>query len=315
MEIAGDDYNETRHVVRITCLVIALLSNFSILAFMIYKIGVQGVKRLNVILSHAMFYISCTIISSSINLLYRWLTPIDGCEIAVIVDEIFLYFTRSNMLLFYVIMITKIFDGSKQTLSRGFVICLTAFIIAVHGVVLPVLLVLFEDYYALQTPSFGVFCLNEWTSDGAICVVELYHVVDSAVTLVLCTLFISKLMTLVKTLKAEGDDDQTKLLKLVKKSLSLTLISVISSWIITFGGSISGKSVFRWIYPLDYVFNAWCVLLIFEWTEFQCLDRCFEHKEVHFDDAKGTIQISDMADSSKRKAAGSGNGRAVHTEQ
>ena len=76
---------------------------------------------------------------------------------------------------------------------------------------------------------------------------------------------------------------QFKLLKLVKKSLTLTVISVISSWIIIFAGRIDSKSKFamRWVYPLDYLFNAWCIFLLFDWKEFKWCDcECFESKYI-----------------------------------
>ena len=165
----------------------------------------------------------------------------------------------------------------------------------------------------LQKHHHGIYCRNDTSSsDVALTAVILYHIADAGIAIALMTIFIVKLNKLLKYLKGDAKNEkqmkqwmkkkgikhstqstaneqkqdrktQLKLLKLVKKCMTLTIISVISSWIIIFGGRIDSQSAtpLRWCYPLDYLFNAWCIFLLFEWNEFKWCDcECFENKYI-----------------------------------
>ena len=58
------------------------------------------------------------------------------------------------------------------------------------------------------------------------------------------------------------------LFKLVKKTIFLTTISVISTWIIMYPSYLSTNdflSELRWFYPLDYGINGLCLFWMFKW--------------------------------------------------
>eukprot|EP01084_Bolivina_argentea_P213935 363253_1 len=110
-EPTGTD--ETKHAVRIVCLVVALISNIFLFGFMLFKVVIRAEKKINIILGCAMFYISCTIFATLYNLLYRFTTSIHRCASSDIFEELTISFTRSILLLYYAIMITKVFENSK----------------------------------------------------------------------------------------------------------------------------------------------------------------------------------------------------------
>eukprot|EP01083_Nonionella_stella_P093217 261106_1 len=299
------EYDETKHTIRIISIGIALLSNSYLLGFMTLKL-IKKQKQLNVILGCAICSIVCATCASLHNLLYRFLIQIHDCRMSDIIEESIIAIARSVLLLFYVAMVTKVFQNTKQAVSDEFRDCMCLFIIAVHMVLLPSIYITRQNGTAIRTPSYGIYCRNEMEGVIAITAVVLYHIVDFAITAVLGGLFVFKLNNLLSDLKEEDDEhdnseenvQQTKatdqLLRLIKKAMCLMFVSIISSWLLIFGGRIdkNSETLLRWIYPLDYAINGWCVFLFFDWgiqwKEFRC--TCLDNATVvHNKDLEGSL--------------------------
>eukprot|EP01084_Bolivina_argentea_P256107 431071_1 len=299
------NYNEKKHEIRIFCIFIALISNVYLLGFMTFKI-LKKQKQFNVLFGGAIISILCSTISTLYNLMYRFIIRQNQCPISDIIDEFIFAFARSVLLLFYVTLISKVFETTNQSINDTFKKCLIGFIIIVHMILLPCIYISQQEGTAIPTPSYGIYCRNEFKTKIAQRALLLYHIVDCVITIILGGLFIYKLRGLMTDF-FEPDDEQdseenirerhvmNKLLTLSKKRLVLMLISIISSWIILFGGKMdtNSETIFRWILPLDYVINGWCIFLLFDWGElFQCL--CLKDADVGVNkDVEKAIQNAD----------------------
>ena len=108
----------------------------------------------------------------------------------------------------------------------------------------------------------------------------IYYVLDFISTSTLCILFVWKLLS-VRTKRHDITvshrnkqiAENKQLTKLAKKTLILTIISIISSWILMYPSSLSINDtpfhILRWFYPLDYGINGLCIFLMFQWRIFK----------------------------------------------
>ena len=296
--VVGLDYDETKHTVRVICIVIALISNFYLLGFMGYKL-IKKERQFNILFGGAIASITFATIAIIYNLFYRFMISKTGCPISDIMDEFIIAIARSILLLFYVLLIYKIFENTNHSMNDHLRNALFAFIVTVHMILLPSLYIFNQTGTVIQTNSYGIYCRNEMEAAVAVYALVFYHIVDTLITVVLCMIFVYKLREMLNAWKENddeaaqdedaSDDDANsgdkgfvtdKLVMLMKKRLVLMVISIVSSWVIILGGrlDINSDTPFRWIYPLDYVINGWCIFLLFDWGESLC--SCISDKLV-----------------------------------
>ena len=263
---------------------VTLLSNGFLLSFLIHRLCTKA-KQLNVVLGTAVVYIALTILAALYNLLYRWTVPSpEWCEVIDIIKEVNISVTRSVLLLFYQQILSKVFADLNKWLLRG---ALT-FIVVVHMVALPAFYISQQEHVGWNTIHYGVYCRDECRTKMAKSAAILYQCVDFALTASFCAVFVVKLRSHIAKLHKEQQHSQVmeQVLQLAKRATKLCLVSAFSSWLIVFGGRVDTQSVtfLRWIQPLDYVVNAWCVVLFFDWGEaMQCLAQCFDADTVKSD--------------------------------
>eukprot|EP01083_Nonionella_stella_P218484 783453_1 len=180
------------------------------------------------------------------NLLYRFSINTSDCPGSDVFEELIISFSRSILLLFYVIMIYKIFENSQQEIRRQYIYGLILIIIIFHMIILPAIYISTTQNKPIKTQSYGIYCSNWWNAEDFWSVV-LYVVLDFSITVFLCTFFVFKLYQLHSLLNYdESDDDkkeeerlqqhknQRKLFKLAQKTLILTSVSIVSSWVVIF---------------------------------------------------------------------------------
>lgn len=268
----------------------------------------ESPKTFNPILGTAVLYVSCSIVAVAYNLLYRWVIPRESdvvavCSVSNVVEEIVITVTRSVLLMFYVIMLSKVF----AEIPDYFIKSAFAFIVVVHMALLPAFYIATEEHTGYDTPHFGIYCRDESKTPTAKTAAAMYHVVDFLMTAAFCGTFVVKLKGHLYALESKEEDGDyedaerehnenaerehnalqnkamTTVLRLAKKATALCLVSSLSSWLIIFGGRIDSESetFLRWIYPLDYVVNAWCAVLFFDWgQELKCILYCFDRSAV-----------------------------------
>ena len=123
------EYDSTRHVVRITCLLVGLLSNACLLFFVGHKLYKKQ-KAWNSILGTAVVYVTGTIVAMLYNLLYRWIIPnVEACKVSDMLEEFIISIIRSVLLMFYVFMLGKAF---KDKIPGIYIKGAFAFIGVVH---------------------------------------------------------------------------------------------------------------------------------------------------------------------------------------
>ena len=103
-------------------------------------------------------------------------------------------------------------------------------------------------------------------------IIVIYYVCDFAFTLALTWLYVYRLYILSSN-SIEVEDESLILKKVVKKTIYLTSISLVSTWIIMYPSYLSSSdflSELRWFYPLDYGINGLCLFWMFKW-KFDCV--------------------------------------------
>ena len=251
--------------IQITMDIVALVIILPLFIFYLIRIFIKKQYRNRNLrmLAISMFYNLCAIFACLYELLYRFSYEPDQCWISDLIQEIFICFTRSVLLIWYVALVDDVFNNEKTPynirIPRYCINGYYLFIIIVHMIILPSIYIPLAEANPYLVGEYGVFCFtNLIKNNTAYIAIILYQLTDALITCFLTGIFIQRLCNM----QDKSDVNIGWLKRMILCSFILTLVSIISSWFIIGAGRLDGdnpSSYWRWMYPLDYIPNCLCV--------------------------------------------------------
>eukprot|EP01084_Bolivina_argentea_P173682 300860_1 len=272
------DLKEPQFITRLTCIIISISINAILLSIGMYKVFYKKHPKYNMCILLLLSYLLFGIITPFYNVYYRFIIDVSQCFLSDTIEECLIVFTRLIILAFYMSRLSCAFKGTTHEINDKLLLSLFLFVMA-YSIILSLNWIPQQKVTPYVTDNLGIYCSNT----GDFIIICIYYGLDFIVTTFLCLLFVIKLLA-VRTRRSicNEKDLQTNfnLIRLAKKTLILTTISIISSWVIMYPSMVltsdSLLNELRWFYPLDYGINGLCIFLMFDWNIFgnTCSNCC-----------------------------------------
>eukprot|EP01084_Bolivina_argentea_P049886 91728_1 len=268
---------QPQFLTRFLCIIVSIIMNIVLLAISIYKIFVTKQPPFNICTILLISYLLFGILTPFYNVYYRFIIDPLECFLSDSIEESLIVFTRLIIMFFYVSRLHA-FKGSSYEINAKILISLVICILS-YSIIIPLLWIPQQTVKPDVTHHLGVYCSNT----GDFMIICIYYGLDFIVSVFLCTLFVRKLLQVrnkagIQNTKTENDD----ITALAKKTLILTTISIVSSWLIVYPSMVLSSThllaPLRWFYPLDYGINGLCMFLMFTWKWDMCgfANNCYK---------------------------------------
>eukprot|EP01084_Bolivina_argentea_P037027 68452_1 len=185
-------------ITRLICLLITILSNLLLFAFVCYAVFYQKQQQLKIIPTGSpkssnvakkwnyclLCFIAALFLQFFVpfyNFIYRFIIPntYTACLINDTIEEIIVHLNRLVLLIFYIIRLKQIFARSTHAISRSIFIFLLSYAIII-STVLPAIFIATQDISNRNVSGFGVYCSNT----GNPSVVITYFILDFTLTII-----------------------------------------------------------------------------------------------------------------------------------
>ena len=290
---------DPKFVSRIACITLSCAINLILLSLVMCKIYWKKEKPYGICFKLLMIYLFFGFFTPFYNIIYRFI--IQGtetqCLISDSIEEVLVIVTRGVVLLFYVIRLKTIFKGASGEISDRRAKILIIIMVS-YSIIIPSLWIPTQQVTPYITDDFGVYCSNT----GDLLIILAYYLVDFIFTLVLTWMYVYRLY---KLSKHSVENKQKKLIEIVKKTIILTIISLISTWVIMYPSYLSTSdflSELRWFYPLDYGINGLCLFFMFKWDICSCCSTKEENLESKHVNNQRSVAMNDGGSSQSPKS-------------
>eukprot|EP01084_Bolivina_argentea_P283745 486046_1 len=250
-------------IARLSSICVASATNIILLCIVLFQISYAKKQKLSLCIQVAISYLIFAIITPVYNVVYRFIITTEWCFVSDTIEEILVVFTRLILLIFYVMRLKKVFQGTGLAVNPK-ILNAMGICMVIYSVIVPLIWISQQQVTPKVIDGFGVYCSNI----GPMNVIIIYYMLDFIFTSLLTLIFVYKLYIISKKLDVTNDccDDYKKV---IKKTIILTFISISSTWIIMYPSYLEPSDFlneFRWFYPMDYAMNGLCVFFMFQWS-------------------------------------------------